>query len=222
MTWRKRRFITSVAASVTLGVAAGVSLTFVTSSHTIASAYPGAALRFDALNSDLTPASASAFADFALYALGNSFDSLPLRAIVVRKDTQRLPGDGDFPLAYFATHIYAECTGTTGKIECGPSLEVQVWPACARNPSLYSVDPAGTIPLVQERLALRGVPAIFFPEDPRLEVYSSNVTIVIFGQTEDQMVRAAAELRGVNNGVRAGAPLPQPAVGAMQGRLRCA
>jgi hypothetical protein len=57
--------------------------------------------------------------------------------------------------------------------------------------------PAGD-PLPNERLKVRGVPAAFFEEGQRLEIYTSSVSIVIFGAGKEQLLRAAGQLRGVN------------------------
>ncbi|MGH3031015.1 MAG: hypothetical protein ACRDNE_09680 [Gaiellaceae bacterium] len=80
--------------------------------------------------------------------------------------------------------------------------------------------PAGD-PLPHDDTTVRGVPAAFFEEGGRLEVYTGEVTIVLFGQDRGQLLRAAAALRAENGGVGPDAKLPAPAAGALEGKLEC-
>ena len=67
------------------------------------------------------------------------------------------------------------------------------------------------------------MPAAFFEEGKRLEVYTGSVTVVLFAQEKAQLLRAANELRGANGSARTGTdgPLPAAAEGALEGRLAC-
>jgi hypothetical protein len=76
--------------------------------------------------------------------------------------------------------------------------------------------------LERESSTVRGVPAAYFAADPRLELYTGTVTIVIFGAGRTQLLAAAAALRGVNRDVGEGERLPEPAAGAIAGKLTCA
>jgi hypothetical protein len=172
----------------------------------------------DPRKSNMDVADAQRFPDFPLYSLGDAFDVLPLTSIQRVEQERALPGEEGAPKANFVAFGYGDCEPEP----CAIPVDVQVWAACERNPSVYRVDPAGRIPLASERLTVRGVPATYFPADPRLELSTSAVTVVIFAADRAQVLAAAAALRGVNRGVRAAEPLPAPTPGATDGKLRCA
>nr|MBA2451671.1 hypothetical protein [Chloroflexia bacterium] len=72
-----------------------------------------------------------------------------------------------------------------------------------------------------EATTLRGVPAAFFDNGGRLELYTGRVTIVIFGTDREQIQRAADSLVEANFNDGTTGNLPAPAVGAIEGRLTC-
>ena len=175
---------------------------------------------FDAEHTDLTPTEARAFTDFALYSLGDSFEGLPLVAITRRLDPPI--SEFDVPLTHranFVNHIYGDCEAVSDS-GCAPPLQIQVWPACERTLSSYSLTPAGD-PFPHERTTVRGVPAAFFEDGGRLELYSSDVTIVIFGLGKEHVRRAAEALQPVNTAASAARNLPSPVPGALEGKLEC-
>lgn len=175
---------------------------------------------FDVAHSDLTPAQARAFDNFTLYSAGESFEGLPLVGITRRLDPPASLSDVPLPSrANFANFIYGDCKAESDS-GCAPPLQIQVWPACERTLSSYSLTPAGD-PLPHDDTTVRGVPAAFFEEGGRLEVYTGEVTIVLFGQDRGQLLRAAAALRAENGGVGPDAKLPAPAAGALEGKLEC-
>lgn len=87
---------------------------------------------------------------------------------------------------------------------CAPPLEIQVWSACERTQNLYPF-PA------DEEARLRGVDAAFYENFRRLELYSGRVTIVIFGDSRGELLKAAAALRGLNTATPTSQPLPAAA-----------
>jgi hypothetical protein len=123
--------------------------------------------------------------------------------------------------ANFVGFRYGDCTPTSDA-GCPAPLEIQVWPACERNLSTYTLTPLGD-PLPHEDASVRGVPAAFFEDGQRLEVYTGSVSVVLFGQGNAQLLRAADALQAVNpqGGVRTGERLPAPAAGALEGKLSC-
>jgi hypothetical protein len=143
------------------------------------------------------------FEDYPVYYLGESFEGLPL--------TAELPGDTAVSLVYGS----CEPSEDTG---CAPPLEVQVWPACKRNPSTYELAPG--IPMPRQEDTIRRVPAAFYEDGFRLELSTGSVTVVIFGEHE-QIVRAAQALRGLNSSQAPEEDLPPPAPGAIEGTLAC-
>ena len=164
-----------------------------------------------------TTTSVAAFDEFPLYGLGDVFDDLPLTAVVKRDDP---PTPGERVRASYVAFIYGDCVAHA-EAGCPPPLEIQVWPACERTISDYSLTPAGD-PLPHEATFVRGVPAAFFEDHLRLELYTANVTIVVFGLDAAQVRRAASALRAVNALAAQGRMLPPPVAGALEGRLSCA
>ncbi len=161
------------------------------------------------VRSDVDP---GRFGEFVLYSVGRSFEGLPLKAIVRRKDT---PIPSEPVRANFVSFLYGECAAFSD-VGCAPPLEVQIWPACERTIADYSLTPAGD-PLPHEKRVVRGVPAAVFEDGLRLKLYTGRVTVVIFRLDEARISRAAAALRGENNPVAPEKPLPEPAAGAMAG-----
>jgi hypothetical protein len=173
---------------------------------------------FDAVHSDLSIDGAAAFPDFALYSAGQSFEGLPLTGMTRRLEARVAP---DPARANFVGFRYGDCTPTSDA-GCPAPLEIQVWPACERNLSTYSLTPLGD-PLPHEDATVRGVPAAFFEDGQRLEVYTGSVSVVLFGRGKAQLLRAADALRAVNaqSGARTGERLPASAAGALAGKVSC-
>jgi hypothetical protein len=172
---------------------------------------------FDYAHSSFTPSSVKQFADFDLYSLGPEFEGLPLSAIDRRE--QGAAAAAARRSVNFVSFLYGSCAASDDQ-GCPYPLEVQIWPACVRSLADLTLTPDGR-PLPAESLRLRGVPAAFFEEGLRLELYTGTVTIVLFGLDRSQITRAAAALSGVNLASPRGSPLPEPRAGAMEGKLRC-
>jgi hypothetical protein len=121
------------------------------------------------------------------------------------------------------TRMYGRCEAADGE-GCAPPLEVQTWPACERNLALYHRYPSPDgDPVPYTEAEVRGVPAAIFDEGRRIEVYTGDVTVVIFADTPPLARRAAASLRGSMHGapLQADEPLPAPMAGALEGKLPC-
>jgi len=192
----KRKFV--LVAAVVVAVAAVVVL--LRSRHAEANA------RADAPKSTFSVARAKAFAKFPLYNAGDAVEALPLVA-----ELRRVGG-----AANYVSFIYGDCTAVDD-YGCAPPVEIQIWPACVRNPSLYTAPGAP----VGDKATVRGVPAAFYEAGKRLEIQTGTSTVVIFGRTQADVVAVANALRGVNVAVRRAAHLPPPAAGALDGSLRC-
>jgi hypothetical protein len=160
----------------------------------------------DAPKSTFSVSEARSFTDFPLYDAGPTAIGLP-RVAVLRRDEGA---------ANYVSFVYGDCAATSAA-GCAPPAEVQIWPSCARNLSLYGQPdgPRGDL------TSVRGAPAAFFEEGRRLELQTGRSTIVIFGRTRDQVVALAGLLRGVNVAVQAGSRLPPPADGSVAERLDC-
>lgn len=149
---------------------------------------------------------AKEFPDFTLYSPGRWFDDLPLTAVLRRLDD---PDTGEDFGANFVAFVYGDCEARDDG-GCATPLEVQVWPACERNLASYA--------LPHDDLTVRGVPAARFPD--RLELYTGDVTVVIFGDRRRQTAAAEA-LQPVNALAASGERLRPPVQGAVEGTLPC-
>jgi hypothetical protein len=178
-----------------------------------------AASTFDLAHSDMTFEETTSFQDFSLYSLGQSFEGLALTSITQRDD----PIEPNEPVrANYVGYIYGDCSIASGDEACAPPLEVQVWPACIRNHSTYQLTPTPGSQLPHTDVVVRGAPGAVYEEGHRLEVYTGAETVVIFGDNEAQLFRAADSLASVNaGGIEPGEPLPAPAATAMAGELTC-
>jgi hypothetical protein len=151
---------------------------------------------------------ARSFTDFPVYYAGDTAAGAPLVAVLRRNDT-----------ANYVSFVYGECDATD-ETGCAPVAEVQVWPACRRNPSLYARGRSAIAPR-PDPTSVRGAPAAFFDDGARLEIQTATSTVVVFGADRGAVSSIASALRGVNTGVRAGQPFPRPAPGALDGTLSC-
>jgi hypothetical protein len=134
----------------------------------------------------------AAFAEFPLVYAGERVDGLALVAIVRREDT-----------ANYVSFVYGDCRPPPAEGGCAPPAEIQVWPAGSR--SLGSYDPARGGPS-PELTRIRGSPAAFFDAGTRLEVYSAQVTVVVFARSQERVGRVADALRCVGHD-----PIGEPA-----------
>jgi hypothetical protein len=121
--------------------------------------------------------------------------------------------------ANYVSFVYGECEARN-EVGCAPPGEVQVWPACLRNPAVYVRNRSPVAPRPVPA-TVRGVPAAIFEDGHRLELQTGTSTVVVFGETPPFVRALAAGLRGVNVAIAHGAPLPAPAPGALEGSLGC-
>lgn len=180
----------------------------------------GAAKSVSGAETGEVPARAGAqvqsFDGFPLYWLGESFEGLPLTATTRRNDP---PDTAQRVHANYVSFIYGDCAAAD-ESGCAPPLEVQVWPACERSLADYALTPAGE-PVPHLATVVRGVPAAYFENGLRLELYTGTVTVVVFGLDPGRLARAAAALRAANALASTRPVLPPPAVGATTGTLGC-
>jgi hypothetical protein len=156
--------------------------------------------------STFSVAQARALREFPVYSAGDSVDGYPLVAVL------RNVGGG----SNFVSFIYGDCVAS-GERGCAPPAEVQVWPACVRNISLYDPELSPAF----ERSEVRGAPAFVFEEGHRLEIQTGESTVVVFGKSPELVDHVATRLRGVNLPVQAAERLPAAAQGALEGKLAC-
>jgi hypothetical protein len=159
------------------------------------------------VNSTFSLNQARAFEEFPVYHAGTRVDGIPQVAVL-----RRTKG------ADFVSFIYGRCV-VTSDTGCTPPAEVQTWPACKRSLALYKPGVIGSP--IPEPTTVRGVPAAFFEKGTRLEIHTGTSLVVVFAESRDQLLRIANMLEGVNVPVAPFAPLPPPAVGAVEGKLAC-
>lgn len=147
---------------------------------------------------------------FPLYDAGDNVAGFPLTAVTRDPESEAV------------TFLYGDCippSNGMGGYEggCPPPVQVQVWPACKRNPASYTQDMLSPI---GDKQTVRGVPAATYEGGRRLEIQTGTSTVVIFAAAE-LVPQVADALEGVNSKVPAHVTLPAPAAGAMSGKLSC-
>jgi hypothetical protein len=172
-----------------------------------------AAAATDAKRLKPCPPEGSNAVNFSAYYLGDVFEGLPLTRTlrVCNKPHPQEPVRGNY-----ISYIYGDCVPGSDS-GCAPPVEVQSAPACERRLSRRTRRRARSH-------KVRGVPAVQFPGEPRLELFTGDATVVIFGRTQGEVRKAAAALRSIP-GSRVSVParvrLPKPRRGALTGKLRC-
>lgn len=178
-----------------------------TTSSLAALALAGAGPAGDEPSSTFTLAHARTFREFPLYYAGDRVDGLQLVAVLRRDDT-----------ASFVSFVYGDCT-PSDDAACAPPAEIQAWPACRRNLALYDGSRSRRLDL--QRTTIRGVPAAFLEDGTQLEIQTGRSTVVVFADSPARALRIADALRSMNGSASAGALLPRPAPGALDGTLAC-
>lgn len=133
------------------------------------------------LAGDLTLEQARAFDEFPLVYAGERVDGVPLVAIVRRDDT-----------ADYVSFVYGDCSPPPPDGGCAPPAEIQVWPAARRSLGAPDVSRSGPVP---ELTRIRGSPAAFFDAGTRLELYTPQLTVVLFARSKDRLGTIADALR---------------------------
>jgi hypothetical protein len=122
---------------------------------------------------------------FRAYYLGASFRALDGHDADVYCSREPAPG---YPGSASVSYGYGDCHAA-GDNGCALPLEVQSAPLCERHPALYEDEPGHRYP--HRSLRIRGVPAASYDGGTRLEVYTRQTTIVLFGERPKLLRRAA-------------------------------
>ena len=144
----------------------------------------GAADEVPPLAGGLTLEQARAFEEFPLVYASERVDGLPLVAIVRRDDT-----------ADYVSFVYGDCRPSSPDGGCAPPAEIQVWPASRRNLGSYDRSRGGSG--LPELTTIRGSPAAFFDAETRLELYTAQLTVVLFARSRKRLGKLAEALRCV-------------------------
>lgn len=174
-------------------------------------------------------AKASTFEGFELFAPGATFKGVPLVAVtrVLGEPNPRIPEDLKPRRANWVNFIYASgCAAQGADVGCERMAQVQVWPACERNRSVYArALRTGDVEIVMTNI--RSAPAAYFENEQMLEVYSGDSTIVLFADNTDDLFALAESVASVNSAklgrshVNPRDALPPPAAGSLNGQLGC-
>jgi hypothetical protein len=160
---------------------------------------------------------AADFSGYELYNAGASFDGLPLTAV---QRVDAAPNPLEPVRADSWTFVYGNCTVTSSEEGgCALPVQIQIWPACERNPSVYPPDET------REPVKVRGVPGFLYEDGTRLELTTGSSTVVIFGHPA-RLLDVAKRLVPANGlarslGVTQRTNLPKPKAGAVEGTLAC-
>jgi hypothetical protein len=183
--------------------------------------------RGDTGSADLLPCEVSGSAvPFETFSLGSSFESLLATRAIRRCD---VPYPDEPVRANFVTYIYGDCSIEEPEADderCVPPLEIQTWPACERALADYSFGPEGS-PLDRTDLTVQTVPAAVFEDGYRLEIYTGESTVVVFGVDAAQVLRAGDAVRReltdppLPPAAQVQSGLSQPAPGSTTGLLPC-
>jgi hypothetical protein len=167
-------------------------------------------------------------ANFDTYSLGHDFGQLSLTAVkreCKAPDATAIAVGAPALRQNTKTYSYGTCEQPAGLDSgCADPVSVQNFPACERNLSLYKRYPAPDGAVYPYDLTrIRGVPAAIFDDGDRIEIYTGDATVVVWGQDPDLVRKAAESLQGLHGGapVDVRDNLPDPASNAMTGGLAC-
>jgi hypothetical protein len=152
--------------------------------------------------------------NFDHYSLGPTFQDLPLVEVT---RVCNAPIAGDTVRTNYVSYLY------------GDEVEIQSWPACERTLVDYEIEPGVPYPrtMLPEQ---QDVPTASLDEGLRVELYTGDETIVIFGRSTSQTLTAATSVRAEPAAQAPTTPsasaspsgdLPEPVAGAMEGALEC-
>lgn len=168
--------------------------------------------------------------NFETFSAGSEVAGLPLTGVSRRCDTASLSDESP---SNRITYMYGNCDISESDTGCAPPLQVQTWPACMRNQAGYSFEGK---PLPYRDLPSHGgarVVEFDFMLERRIEVYTTDSTIVIFA-VDPELARKAVELlipqeigkppvtsRSELQGENPPRGLGAPSDGAIEGELQC-
>jgi hypothetical protein len=146
---------------------------------------------------------ARGFSGWPLYDLGPSFEGYPLVAVLRHQVTSPVDPDVTKIRPNYVSFIYGDCDPGAGS--CAPPLEIQVSPACLYTPADIELPDSG-------RTEVRGVPGVFYEDGAKIVLLVGRSTVVVYGSSREQVLRAAEALAGVNIAIAPEGALPPPAV----------
>lgn len=156
--------------------------------------------------------------NFTLYSLGPKFEDLPLSRDPERRCTRAPAGAAPAMRLNLVSYTYGDCKPIPGSEHqnCNYPLEVQAWPLCERDPA--ELKPSHHNPLAGT-VRIRGVPGRLYEGGRRLELFTGDATVVIFGDQARVLRAGRALVKAPRNPAGrvvagdTGAPLPPPPAG---------
>lgn len=135
----------------------------------------------------------------------------------------------------FINYLYGECEQTpdeNGFVDggCAPPLQVQSYPACERSLADYRLDADEAYPQGKRVTLPGGAVRVSFDGGTRVETYTGQSTVVVFGDDPKLVAGAADALVLDQQANEVGEPVPsnktsnqfsQPSAGSLAGELRC-
>jgi hypothetical protein len=130
--------------------------------------------------------------------------------------------------ANYVSYIYGNCQlPNTEDPACAAPIEVQVWPICERTLASYQIAPGESYPRI-ELPPIHGVPTFSFDGGTRIEMYTGDATVVIFGDDPDQVQDVAREIQLAPSPTtpdqapdESTGQLPPPEAGGLDGSANC-
>jgi hypothetical protein len=165
-------------------------------------------------------------ANFTVYSLGPSVSGDQLAS--EQRDCLQYQ-DGEVARMNDVSYFYGSCDIPAGADTCAPPLQIQSWPACERNLAMYEKSDGVAYPYTYVGDA-RGAPAYSFNGGTRIEVYSSDTTIVIFATDPALATTALDQIQPQADSQpppddpanqNTSGDLPAPDAGSTQGTLTC-
>lgn len=120
---------------------------------------------------------------------GGVFDRLRLTAVIRRCDVPR----ADEPVrANYVSYIYGDCVAHADA-GCAPPIEIQSWPARERNKQTQMSVPGAPADRGTDT-TVGDLPATWYEDGRRLEIYGRSATVVIFGDDPARIERYSMAL----------------------------
>jgi len=171
--------------------------------------------------------------NFAGFSLGEEYQGIELATV------QRLcvtpSGSPETIRPNFINYLYGECelvADEDGYVDggCAPPLQVQSYPACERALADYRLDADEAYPQGKRVTLPGGAVRVSFDGGTRVETYTGESTVVVFGDDPKLVAGAADALTLDQQSDEVGKPVPtsktsnqfsRPSAGSLAGELKC-
>jgi hypothetical protein len=128
----------------------------------------------------------SAGPDYEPFAAGKKFDGLRMTSAMRYRESDGTAKINGGPRADYITYDYGDCDTSEGG--CQPPIEVQSAALKERNVSAYN-DPS--VLATYKKIRLRGVPAASFDHGKRIELYTGQTSVTVYGKEPKRVMKFA-------------------------------